>query len=500
MPKREAPLLPRWAVSNGADAIVRVRRLSFSAKLERHLQGVCMRPMSPARFNALAGYCRQPGTTLVYEEIGWFEHANERVLGMLLRDHTDNDFSGIVYGRDRLGRFRCIYVLPESESTARRARSQLRHAMEQLAMAPNEAYHQGDEEGEPLDFLTPQVPRETLNVIFRDLIEKEQRVAARRLIAEMMKWYEDPDGNFVQQFQTDGFDARLWELYLFAAFREMGYAIDRSEQIPDFTCKGVFCDFTVEAVTVNPSKDNNGTITRPPLESKQDIDDYFDHYVPARFARSLNTKLAKEYWKRPNVEGKPFLLALQDFSDVVSMLRVRPWLRMYLYGYDHKWERDENGQMQVYPQRLTVHRRGRRELPSGFFFQPDTENISAVLFNSSGTIAKFNRMGVLAGFGSARVRMTRIGCAAPSDPNQAELIPFQIDVNASDYSETWVEGLDVFHNPNAKYPIDPVALPGAAHYHLLPDGRVIVSPQPAWYPLFSVTHVDLQSDDAEAPK
>jgi hypothetical protein len=36
----------------------------------------------------------------------------------------------------------------------------------------------------------------------------------------MMHWYEDPDGNFIEQFQTTGFDARLWELYLFAMFCE----------------------------------------------------------------------------------------------------------------------------------------------------------------------------------------------------------------------------------------------------------------------------------------
>lgn len=465
--------------------------------MDWHHQGVRMRPISRARFDALAGYCRQPGSTLVYEEIGWFEHANERVLGMLPRDYEDNDFGGLVYARDRLGRFRCIYVTPEFESSSRRAKVLLRQQMERLAMAPDESYHQGDEMGEALDFLTPQAPQESLNHIFRDLIEKEERIAARRIIAEMMKWYEDPDGNFVQQFQTDAFDARLWELYLFAAFREMGYAIDRSEQIPDFACDGILSKFTVEAVTVNPSRDNNGSVTRPDLSSEEAFEEYFSHYIPARFARSLNNKLAKEYWKRPNVAGKPFLLALQDFSEELSMLRVRPWLRMYLYGYDHKWERDEHGQLQVHPQRLTVHRRGRKEFPSGFFFQPDTENISAVLFNSSATIAKFNRMGVVAGFGSPRVRMIRMGMAAPSDPNQAELIPFRLDVNAPDYTETWVEGLDVFHNPNAKYPIDPDALPGAAHYHLLPDGQIVVHPQPAWYPLGSITNVELRSDNGE---
>ena len=44
----------------------------------------------------------------------------------------------------------------------------------------------------------------------------------------MMHWYADPNGNLVEQFKTTGFDAWLLELYLLAALRAMGYAIDHS--------------------------------------------------------------------------------------------------------------------------------------------------------------------------------------------------------------------------------------------------------------------------------
>lgn len=46
----------------------------------------------------------------------------------------------------------------------------------------------------------------------------------------MMNWYEDVDGNFVEQFQSSAFDARLWELYLYAMFVELGYGFDRKYQ------------------------------------------------------------------------------------------------------------------------------------------------------------------------------------------------------------------------------------------------------------------------------
>jgi hypothetical protein len=53
---------------------------------------------------------------------------------------------------------------------------------------------------------------------------EERYSPARELIEAMMCFYDDTDGNFVEQFQTTAFDARIWELYIFAAFTELGYA------------------------------------------------------------------------------------------------------------------------------------------------------------------------------------------------------------------------------------------------------------------------------------
>ncbi len=50
----------------------------------------------------------------------------------------------------------------------------------------------------------------------------------------MMRWYEDIDGNFVEQFQTTGFNARVWELYLFAALTEANLRLERPDPAPDF--------------------------------------------------------------------------------------------------------------------------------------------------------------------------------------------------------------------------------------------------------------------------
>ncbi len=151
------------------------------------------------RFNALAGYCRQPPTLYMAEELAWFEQGGERVLGTIIRDRTDSDFSGVVLGRDRKGRFRAVH-LTRFEPSRRRAEAMLRREMERLAMAPDEEYYQGDESGKPLDFFALHVVREQLNADFLKLAEQEGFSAARGIIEPMMHWYEDPDGNFIEQF------------------------------------------------------------------------------------------------------------------------------------------------------------------------------------------------------------------------------------------------------------------------------------------------------------
>ena len=39
------------------------------------------------------------------------------------------------------------------------------------------------------------------------------------MLADIAATFNDKDGNFVKDFQTAGFDARIWELYLHAYLR-----------------------------------------------------------------------------------------------------------------------------------------------------------------------------------------------------------------------------------------------------------------------------------------
>ena len=108
----------------------------------------------------------------------------------------------------------------------------------------------------------------------------------------MMRWSEDLDGNFVEQFQTTGFNSRLWELYLFATFVEMEYHIEHSHAAPDFACRGILGEFTVEATTVNPSRDQDGSVRpRPPRDSPEQQRAFLHEYMPIKFGNALTSKL-----------------------------------------------------------------------------------------------------------------------------------------------------------------------------------------------------------------
>jgi hypothetical protein len=305
-----------------------------------------MRSIPRVRFDALAGYCRKPQTVLVGEELKWYEHANERVLGVLMRDYADNDYGGMVLGRDERGRFRWIGTGGFHISRRAAERAFIKE-LKRFGDASDEEFQQGDEDGTALDFFTPVSPTDRLHPGFRKLTETEGFSPARGIVEPMMNWYDDPDGNFVQQFQTTGFDSRIWELYLFATFVEMGYAIDRAGAIPDFCCAGIHGKFCAEAVTINPTQEKGGKPVPPPsTNTPEELRIFQKEYMPIKYGSVLTSKLAKKYWEAPATIGNPLLFAVHDFHAPMSMLYTRSALPIYLYGYDWDWYHDNDGKLQ----------------------------------------------------------------------------------------------------------------------------------------------------------
>lgn len=73
--------------------------------------GPPVHPITRARFDAFAGYCRARLVRTLAHGLAWFESADGEVLATLIVD-TDVEYSGIVLARDLQERFRWVNQAP----------------------------------------------------------------------------------------------------------------------------------------------------------------------------------------------------------------------------------------------------------------------------------------------------------------------------------------------------------------------------------------------------
>ena len=464
-------------------------------RLRRALTDPFSKALIRPRFDLYTLGTRHSMARVIAEELSWWADLEERVIGVVFRDRVDNDYGWMLLARDRAGRFRWTKG-DASIPTIPRATEALRETVAQTVKNENreDLGTQGDEPNVPFDVL--RVPldadRSKLHAYFRELVERPGRESARAAIREIGPWLAPSVPNFVRQFQFDQFDQRLWELYLWAAFRELGFDVVQSEA-PDFQCSGPGIAFTVEATTAAAST-SGPLANHPDPQTPEEMATFLAEYMPMKFGSCLSSKLNKRdaqgrhYWERDDSKDKPFILAVADFhkeatqSGPASMTYTHSALWPYLYGRRVEWEKVD-GHLLVRAVPNSCHTFGSKTIPSGFFDLPGAENISAVLFSNAGTIAKFDRMGVVAGFIPPKHMYFRVGIRHNPDPHATEGIPFSEDVGATAYTEFWSDELQLFHNPNARIPIPLEWLPELTQYFfkdgeqhsITPEGHVLAS-------------------------
>jgi hypothetical protein len=301
------------------------------------------------------------------------------------------------------------------------------------------------------DLLTPIRRVKNLHPQFLNLISHDIYEPARGMLREVYAEFPDPDGNFVEQFQTSGFDARTFELFLFAMFKDLGHHIEREPRL-DFILSRDGQEACVEAVIASPPR-NDGIqpyTHDPPDRSPEELQ---EQEMAIRLGSPLFSKLQKKYWALPRALGKPLIFAIENFHSG-ALHSADSTLSSYLFGLSSHWYHNADGKLITTHTPIDKHKSGTKEIPSGFFAQPDAENVSAVLFSNSGTIPKFNRMGQQGAYHSEAVRMIRWGTCYRFDPNSTSPEMFLYEVgDLSQGLESWREGTVLLLNPRAKHPV-----------------------------------------------
>jgi hypothetical protein len=457
------------------------------------------RRISQALFDLKAIGTRLPHTRLVSRELDWWADHDDQLYGTVFIDTTDQDYGWILLARDKVGRFRCTQ-LDCSYPSQRLAEAHLRTAIAHKSRDPNFTGldEQGDEPRKPLDLFatSSRFDDNRLHPYFKVLRDSPAREPAREVFRAISPWLVSSDPHLVSELQESQFDQRLWEIYLWAMLRDQGYDVKHTEA-PDLIARSPWFNFSIEATTIAPS--TSGALANHPNPSTpEEMAEFLSDYMPMKFGSPLISKVnktdaaGKHYWERGDAVGLPFVIAIADFHktaddhNLASMTYSQGGLYVYLFG-NRVIAETVDGKLIIRNEPVTEHTYGGKTVPSGFFDQPGVENVAAVLFSNAGTLSKFDRIGVMAGFIPEKHKYMRVGQRFDPTPDALVGVPFAEDVSSPAYEEHWGDEVQIFHNPNAKTPLPREAFPDAAHF-MYENGELISFDRPGRV-LGSMTHI-----------
>jgi hypothetical protein len=345
-----------------------------------------------------------------------------------------------------------------------------------------------------VDIFDPAASQSRLDERFKLVADDPRYAPARATMRATFAKMGERDPSFIRQFQTDGFDARCSELYLYAALDAAGFDVSMIGEAPDFMVSGHGHEWALEATTANPS---GGGPPPPVPDDRAELQRYIGGELIVRLGSALYSKLTHRppYWELPHVAGKPFVVAIQNFASDDSLHFADTALVHYLYGFQSHAERAPDGRLITYTVDVEMIKGNKKEISSGFFPTDGAEHISAVLWTNSGTVMKFVRMGFQRGLDSGGIRrMTRVGLRFVPGGEADLPAPFAFDVG--DRWESWEVGLVMAHNPNALLPLSDDCFPDIVHHSIGPDGEYR-GLYPSFVAFNSKTKIELTTTDTD---
>lgn len=300
-----------------------------------------------------------------------------------------------------------------------------------------------------MDLFEQQIPTEKLHPNYISLMEHTPK-EDREILNQWIDGFPDRDNKFVKEFQTT-FNSCFWEAYLYRLFKDLGFSFDWNYDRPDFILNSNGIDFVVEATISSNAQDEI------PEWEKKAIEERYDNYLTTmneknmysivRLANSFYSKLTKyksSYHNLKHVRKKPFVLAIAPFEQPLHYHQYdRPIMALLydLYINEEKYIGNEKDYPNGPPEERLyyVEKENGSQIDLGMFLDERAKEVSAVLFNplalfSKAQHMKENKIGVF-----QHVWVTPNSIKPLITNNEEELIE---------------DGLFIFHNPYAEYPLD----------------------------------------------
>ncbi|WP_345869162.1 hypothetical protein [Shewanella algae] len=299
-----------------------------------------------------------------------------------------------------------------------------------------------------MDLFTPIVKTNKLDSRLASILTDENLNSVRSVIQSWASGLElraQERRKFITEFQQT-FDSSFWELYLNAVLVELGFDIDRKRDRPDFVIQKDGAPwFTIEACT---STKGEGDL-RDPLEVDHSkfLDDSTlkaSSVLKRKHDEYLGIKGSGRYGSLTHVQGRPFIVAFAPHDHLMTVPQNNVAINRVLYGIDQpKKIIDAKGQPSfIVPEFKSITTRRGANIDLGIFTNDSHKEISAVIFSTTATFGK----ALVTANVDREIRSTWF--LAGEDRGEMRW------QHSNDYHEHLFDGLHIYHNPYAQYPLD----------------------------------------------
>jgi hypothetical protein len=312
-----------------------------------------------------------------------------------------------------------------------------------------------------MDFfeIDKEVDPSSLHFKFNILSNEIGYLGAKKILSRWGEDFFDRDKKAKKEFQTT-FHSTLWEIYLHAALKDMGFNVCTKHKRPDFIVKSP-SEFYVEAVTSEIKKGGDSEELRTPedvyknlhpLATKEEFSQIIDEAI-TRHSNSLESKIKKyrgfEH-KGKHVKGyiecnwisqeRPYIIAVSSHDQISYGREFIYSMFALLYG---KYYDPESGKYIV---KTHINKPGTdTNIKLGLFSDTSTIEVSAILFCNTLTLGKLASLHKSENLCSDTILNIRTFQREPY---------FRVHEVTPDNPETLLDGLYVFHNPNAANKLD----------------------------------------------